>query len=92
MINSDGKEQRMPLEALRPIIEKPKKKEQEDGSMKDRTELYAALVKEAEAATAGGHTYTRFQMLYVLDKLGAELNRDTVDLIEKLYADGFVNE
>lgn len=55
-------------------------------------ELYAMLVKEAETATANGHTYSRFGMLEVFGKLGIEINGDTIKAIEKLYADGFVNE
>lgn len=57
-----------------------------------KTEIYAALVSKAETATASGHTYTRFKMLYVLEEMGLELNRDSVNLVEKLYADGFINE
>jgi hypothetical protein len=55
-----------------------------------KTELYAALVNEADKiAIAGGHP-NRFGMLKVLcDEWGHEVNRDAVDLIEKLYRDGF---
>lgn len=55
-----------------------------------KIELYAALVKEAESIIADGITPSRFEMLKILtDDMGAELNRDAVDLIEKLYRDGF---
>lgn len=55
-------------------------------------ELYAALVKEAEAYTANGQTLTRFEMLKVMDGWDIKLNRDTIALVEKLHADGFVKE
>jgi pyridoxal/pyridoxine/pyridoxamine kinase len=55
-----------------------------------KTELYAALVKEAEMITADGLTPSRFEMLKILtDEMDVELNRDAVNLIEKLYRDGF---
>lgn len=58
---------------------------------KRKEELYAALVKEAEEITADGLTPSRFEMLKILcgDEWGVELNLDAVDLIEKLYRDGF---
>ena len=57
-----------------------------------KAELYAALVREAEDfQKRHGRPATRFQALDWLDGL-ADLNRDTVDLVEKLYADGFVTE
>lgn len=55
-----------------------------------KIELYADLVKEAEKIQADGLTPSRFEMLRILtDEMGAELNRDAVNLIEKLYRDGF---
>jgi hypothetical protein len=58
-----------------------------------REELYAALVTEAEARTTADHTPSRFEMLGVLcDDWGHIINRDATDLIDKLYADGFVKE
>lgn len=57
-----------------------------------KKELYAKLIKEVEARTAKGQTVSRFNALDVLDEWGVELNRDSVDLVEKLYADGFVSE
>ena len=56
-----------------------------------KDELYAALVREAEARTATGYTVTRFEMLKIMDEQhGIKLNRESLDLVEKLYADGFV--
>lgn len=60
--------------------------------MKNKEELYAALVVEAEDYKAKkGHRPSRFEMLYVLDGFGVKLCRDAIDLVEKLYADGFAN-
>lgn len=53
---------------------------------------YSNLVNEAEAYTAGGHTLTRFEMLKLMNEQGYELNLDLVDMIDQLYADGFVKE
>lgn len=55
-------------------------------------EIYAKMVKEAESAAANGHTYTRFEMFSVLEKMNIELNGESVKAIEKLYADGFIKE
>lgn len=60
--------------------------------MENYTDLYATLVNEAEARTKDEHRPTRFEMLSVLEDLGVTLNRDSIDLVEKLYADGFVAE
>lgn len=58
-----------------------------------KTELYAALVKEAESIIADGLTPSRFEMLRILcDEWGVELNRDALDLVDKLYRDGFASE
>ena len=58
-----------------------------------KNELYAALVNEAEKIQADGLTPSRFEMLRILtDEWGVELNRDAVNLIEKLYDDGIVDE
>jgi hypothetical protein len=51
-------------------------------------DAYSKLVNYVE--TNGRRT--RFQMLDALDELRMELNQESVDLIEKLYADGFINE
>lgn len=53
---------------------------------------YSALVNEAEAYTAGGHTLTRFEMLKIMIGWHDEINRDHLDMVEQLYADGFVKE
>lgn len=55
-------------------------------------ELYAALVNEAEALKKNtGETPTRFGMLIVLCGWFHVTTREHIDLVEKLYADGFVN-
>lgn len=55
-----------------------------------KTELYAALVREAESITADGLVPSRFEMLRILtDEWGVELNLDAMVLIEMLYRDGF---
>jgi hypothetical protein len=56
----------------------------------NRDDIYTTLVTEAEAYIANGHKLTRFEMLKVMDGWDIELNRDSIDLVEKLYADGFV--
>lgn len=56
----------------------------------NRDDIYATLVAEAEAYIANGRKLTRFGMLKVMDGWDIELNRDSIDLVEKLYADGFV--
>lgn len=59
--------------------------------MENRDEVYARLVKEAEKIQADGLTPSRFEMLKILcDEWGHEINRDAINLIEKLYVDGFV--
>lgn len=60
--------------------------------MESKNELYATLTRVAEAYTETTHTLSRFEMLKVMDELGVEPNRDSMDLVDKLYADGFVNE
>jgi hypothetical protein len=57
-----------------------------------KEEIYAAMVQEAEAYTARGKTLSRFEMLKIMDGWDIPLTRDSVDLVEKLHADGFVNE
>lgn len=55
-----------------------------------KIELYADLVKEAEKIIADGLTPSRFEMLKILcDEWDTELDRDALNLIEKLYRDGF---
>ena len=58
-----------------------------------KAELYAALVKEAKAYAAEGRTISRFEALGILtDGWGVVLNRDAIELVEKLYRDGFCGE
>ena len=58
--------------------------------MKSKDELYAALVNEAEKIAADGLIPSRFEMLKIIcDEWGEELNRDSVNLVDKLYHDGF---
>lgn len=55
-----------------------------------KTELYADLVKEAEKIQADGLIPSRFEMLKILcDEWDTDLDRDALNLIEKLYHDGF---
>ena len=54
-------------------------------------ELYAELVKEAETATANGHTYNQFEMLGVLEKFEIVLNGNSFNAVERLVAEGYVN-
>lgn len=58
----------------------------------NRDDVYAALVKMTEEEQAKGQKLTRFKALNLLEELDIELDRDSVDLIEKLYADGFIAE
>ena len=59
--------------------------------MKNKTDIYSALVNEVEKIKADGLTPSRFEMLKILcDEWGHEINYDAVDLVEKLYHDGFV--
>lgn len=60
--------------------------------MKNKTELYALLTRLAESYTKNEQTLTRFEMLKIMCEFGFELNLDTIDMVEKLYADGFVKE
>lgn len=61
--------------------------------MNNKTELYAALVKEAEKIMADGRAPSRFEMLRILcDEWGHEVNHDAIDLVDKLYKDGFAKE
>lgn len=53
---------------------------------------YAELVKEVERRTEEGQKISRFGALGVLEELGIKLNKDSVELVEKLYADGFITE
>lgn len=58
-----------------------------------RDEIYADLVKEAEKIIADGLVPSRFEMLRILcDELGFELSHDAINLVEKLYRDGFAKE
>lgn len=58
-----------------------------------KTEIYAALVQEAEAfQKEHGKQATRFQMLKVLAIWHDRVDFDSMDLIERLYADNFVTE
>jgi hypothetical protein len=59
---------------------------------KRKEEIYASLVQEAEAYKAKGETLSRFGMLKIMDGWDIPLSRDSIDIVEKLYADGFVNE
>lgn len=53
---------------------------------------YAELVKEVERRTEEGQKISRFGALGVLEELGIKLDKDSVELVEKLYADGFITE
>lgn len=60
--------------------------------MEKYEDLYAKLVNEVEKITADGLVPSRFEMLKVLcDEWGHPIDRDAVNLMEKLYHDGFVN-
>lgn len=52
--------------------------------------IYAIMVKEAEARSARGKTPTRFDILLSMDAMHFALDKDLVNLADKLYADGFV--
>lgn len=54
---------------------------------------YSKLVEQAEALTAAGKKPTRFKMLEIItDDMGFILNKDATDMVDQLYADGYVNE
>lgn len=54
---------------------------------------YSKLVEQAEALTAAGEKPTRFKMLEIItDDMGFILNKDATDMVDQLYADGYVNE
>lgn len=54
---------------------------------KNKEDMYAKLSEHAES----DNRKTRFGMLQVLEELNIELNQESVNLIEKLYADGFID-
>lgn len=57
-----------------------------------KAEIYASLVAEVEAYAKEGRRITRFEVLKILDGWFGQFDRDHIDLAEKLYADGFVDE
>lgn len=57
-----------------------------------KTELYDRLVKEIEEAHKEGRSIgTRWAALCVLCDWTGKITRDEVDLIEKLYEEGWVD-
>ena len=57
-----------------------------------KTELYSLLVREVEGYAKEGRRITRFGVLKILGGWFGQLDRSHIDLAEKLYADGFVDE
>ena len=56
-------------------------------------EIYAALVQEAEAhQKIHGEPATRWKALNWLANWHDRVDLDSIDLVEKLYSDGFVSE
>lgn len=60
--------------------------------MVDPNVLHDVLAQEAEALTAEGRTPTRFEVLKIMDNWGIQLSRDSVEMAERLYAEGHVKE
>lgn len=57
-----------------------------------KNELYDLLVQEIEAAHKEGRTITRFGVLKILDGWFGQLDRNHIELAEKLYADHWIDE
>lgn len=61
--------------------------------MENRDALYANLVSYAEAAEIiNGRKATRYEVTKLLVARFGDINRDHLDLVEKLCADGFINK
>ena len=54
--------------------------------------LYARLVAEVVAYAKEGQRITRFQVLKILDGWTGQIDRNYIDLAEKLYTNGLVDE
>lgn len=54
-------------------------------------ELYAAMIAEAEAIENENHPRTRFDMIRVLVGWFGQIDRHHLDLVEKLYADNWLD-
>lgn len=57
-----------------------------------KSELYALLVEEVKALQKDGHRITRFGVLKILDGWFDQFDRTHIEMAEKLYADGIVDE